>query len=115
MQSIEDLIDPIIEATNEGALRWKDEGGGSFLLKLDGYNIIGWSWVDENDGSSGITVQLRSAAPASEMLDGASASEFSPRYERLSKFLGVARRSALNVDKIIGDIKSDIEKIRKSK
>jgi len=115
MQTIEDLIEPVIDATNEGIISWDDDDVGTFSTNLPDYKISVWSWVDEHDGSSGISVQLRSAGLSGELIDSTGASEFSTRYERLASLLAVARRSARNVDEIIGLIKKELAVLKKQK
>lgn len=115
MQSIEDLIEPVVEATTAGSLRWKQEGHSTFVLKLPRHIINVWSWSDDDDGSTGITAQLRLTNAANDLLDATSASEFSPRYNKLSTLLSNARRSALDVDSVIDSIKGEIENLKKLK
>lgn len=112
MQSLEDLIDPISEATNSGGLVWEEDGPTKFSVSVGNYTILIWQWADEDDGSSGISVGLKEKGHRTSSLDSIVANEYSARYDRVSEFYGLARRSALKVDKIISDLKNDLKALR---
>jgi hypothetical protein len=111
MQSVEDLIEPIKDATNAGDLEWKTDGR-TFTATLGDYKIVTWQWTDEHDGSSGISIGLREAKFEGEVLDTIVAGEYSTRYDRATDFFSMARRSALDVDNIVSALKRDLKALR---
>ena len=115
MQSIEDLIEPITDATASGALRWEEESENRYSVRLPKHAVGVWSGIDEDDGSRWVSVELRGREVSGAVLDSTTASEFSPRYDRLLRFFQAARRSALNVDSVIDSIKQDLAGLSRAK
>lgn len=101
MQSIEDLIDPLIEATQKGQLVW-EVSGSLFETELDPFTVRTWTGINDNDDSSFVSVALFDNR--GEMLDNTAADEYEASYPRLRLLHTTARRSAHNVDVVIDDL-----------
>lgn len=115
MQNIDDLIEPVTEAIGTGALKWQEEASSSFSVRLPKHILDVWTGVDDDDGSSWVSIALRDRGAGNQVLDTTTASQFSPRYDRLLRFFQTARRSALNVDAVISSIKQDLVSLGRAK
>ena len=58
MRSVEDILDSLIDATEDGKLEWELETPGRYVASLPRHRIRIWEWQSENDGIDGVTVQL---------------------------------------------------------
>jgi len=113
MRSIEDLVDSLIETTEEGKLAWEQQGSQHYVANLPRHRIHLWLRTDDNDGSEVITVQLLSTS--GDVLDYVSADEYKPAFGDLSKLYLVARRSALGVSKVISEVEEELLALKRAR
>jgi hypothetical protein len=112
MRSIEDLVVPLVDATLAGNLVWED-GGLTFWTTLSPYVVHVWSGTNEGDGSAFVSVALYDQSE--RMLDQLSADEYQPNYDVLHNLFRLARRSANNIEEVVGDVMSRLQKLATSK
>lgn len=114
MRSVTDILEKIQELTEMSKLRWEQDNFAArpvFILDFGNNRLRVWDWTDENDGSSGVSIQLTRGANYDQVIDFVSANEFNANFEKYNGFLGVARRSALNVDSAISEIEQQLQSL----
>lgn len=109
MKTIEDLIPKLVEKTRQGALTWsKAETTDNFKATLKNYLAQVWEWTDQEDGSEGISFSVKPIRNP-ENFDTIYYDKYSSKYNRLKELFDVARRSALNLDKMVDDIEAELD------
>jgi len=112
MRSVEDLLDSLITATEEGKLVWEQEPPKRYSASLPRHKICVWQWTDDDDGSIGVTVQLLDRY--GEVLDYASADQYKSAFGELDKLHLAARRSALGVSNVISEVEKELSALRRT-
>ncbi len=110
MRSIENLLDAFASTTEEGRLSWEAHGVDTYVAELPRYRARVWRWADPNDDTNGMTAQLQTKA--GEVLDFASANEYSPKFAVLERIWIAARRSAHNVSAVIDEVEEELASLR---
>jgi hypothetical protein len=110
MRSIEDILESLIEATEEGKLRWESWYGHGYIAGLPHHRIRVQRWTSEKDDTAGVTVALLGSSD--EILDDVSADEFTPIYADLQRLFSGARRSAHNVPDVIAEIEEELAALK---
>jgi hypothetical protein len=114
MRAIDELIETLIEVTEAEKLKWERDGPSrsSFRARLGKRAVAIWEWSDPEEGIAGITLQLLDAKD--QVLDAAQADEYGKKYTRLRLMFDVARRSAFDVDAVIGELQDELAAIKKN-
>ncbi len=109
MRSIEDLLDVLIKATEQGRLVWEAKNSNSFKVQFSEYQIVVWDWTNPVNDSSGVTIRIVNAEGVG--IDEISSDEFNSRYVRLKLLFDLARRSANRVDRVVADIEQALRSL----
>ena len=110
MKTLEDIIPKITERTKDGSLKWETSPiTDAYLAPLGKYYVRTWTWTDENDGTNGISIGLLKTKSESTFIETVYTDTFSTKYSRYEELHSYARRSALNLNKIIDDIDKELD------
>ncbi len=120
MLGIEDLVEGITQATEEGRLSWAHvqnptpllfaaggKGGAledSFAAELPKHRVLVGEFPHDDVRGVRVILQDRSG----RTLDGADANEFSVRYPAMYRLFETARRSAYNVPDVIEEVEAEL-------
>lgn len=109
MRTLEDITPKLIEKTRDGSISWdKGIGNDGYKTILGNYAFHVWAWEDE-DGTEGISIGLRPKTDEGSFLDTIYHDKYSNKYHNLTDLHGMARRSALRLDKIIDEIDNELD------
>jgi hypothetical protein len=112
MKSLQTLIPKLVQATQNGKLNWEEHEYGGYQCPLGSSTVRVWAWSNPDAEEQGISATLyhgRSLGAA--VLDSVVANEFDSDHGTLSELFSVARRSALNVDKVISEIEDQLDNL----
>lgn len=111
MRTLEDIVPKLVSKTQDGSINWEaGSGPGTYQTTIGKYSFQVWEWEDE-DGITGISIGIRNLGKDSEMLDTLIFDKFSSKHHKMREFFGMARRNALNLDRIISEIDDELDKI----
>lgn len=112
MRSVMDIIGQVRQLTEDGSLKW-DQGlmSTTFDVKISKYILTTWTWTDQDDGTSGVSVRLSHGGTDGTVLDDIAVDQYSPKYDELYSFYKAARRNALNVNSEISELQKDLSSL----
>ncbi len=113
MRSVEDILDSLVAATQDGKLNWELETPEHYVATLPRHRIRVWQWMSENDGTAAVTVQLLDKS--GDVVDYVSADEYKPLFAELDRLFLGARRSAHNVGGAIAEIEKELAALKPSR
>ncbi len=116
MRSIEDLVPEVTAATLDGRLRWRKTDGflpDAYWTTIQNFSILTYTWTTPDGEHSGYTVSLVRGVPnyPIDELDTVADDEFGPKYSSVRTLYTAARRSALNVDVVVGELEAYLESL----
>ena len=109
MRTLEDLVPKLIEKTKTGSVKWRQtELPSKFDATVGRQEIVVWEWTDEDDETKGISIGIRSAGSPG-LADVIYYNSFSQNYQKLEDLHNSARRSALNVEKMVDELDAALD------
>jgi hypothetical protein len=110
-RSVEDILDSLIDATEEGKLTWEPSSPArAYVANLPRHRIRVWHWTSENENTEGVTVQL--LEKSGDVIDYISADEYKPLFADLDRLYLGAMRSANNVSSVISEIEEELAALK---
>lgn len=113
MRSLEELLDTIMEATQDDRLHWSEKREQVYSTKLSGRNVTIWYWTDPDSETKGVTIRLEDQG--GKTLDVVQADQYSTNFPKLAELFNAARRSALNVTQVISELEAELKTLKPSK
>jgi hypothetical protein len=111
MRKLLDLVPKMLDATEEGRLKWEPRTSNMFGCVLKDLTVQLWVFTDEESDTSGVGLSLSNPKRPFENMDTAIARDFESDYGLLFKLFSAARRSALNIDAVINDLDSELNNL----
>jgi hypothetical protein len=113
MGTLEELIDTLLKATQEGRLEWSEDRANHYSAQLSTHTVEIWYWSDPESETAGVTIQLQDKN--GKILDTVQADQFSSRITKLNDMFDAARRSALNVSEVISTLEDELTSLKPNK
>lgn len=109
MKTLEDLIPKITERTNDGTISWSPGiNDKTFKTKLGKYFLFVWKW-SEPDETEGISIGIKADEKDEVYLDVIGYDTYSFKHSKFEDFYMLARRSTLQLNKIIAEIEVELD------
>ena len=111
MSGVEQILPKLIEATDNGKLRWQDTvWDNRFKVNLAGKTVFSYMWQDPDTGNAGFGAIVGDIS-GSAVYDEVSADKYSAYYETLFHLYRLARRSATGGDDVVNEIDQALDKL----
>lgn len=112
MRTVEDLVPEIVAATIAGKLEWKEIASFSsspwYWVPLGRRSIVTYAWQTDDGERTGYAVSLVSGGSEPnfpmDVIDSISDDEYGPTFSLVRELYQAARRSALQVDSVVGEV-----------
>lgn len=109
MKTLENLIPKLLEKTSDGSLSWEQtQIPQKFQASIGKYVVEIWDWTSEDDGTEGVSLSIRPSTEV-QLSDLIYFDKYSSRYQKLEELHGYARRSALKIDRMIGEVEKTLD------